>query len=59
MISSNGSNGEDNTTMGHDTGGGSSNVLFHMEGSHEASPEKKVPFCSAFEVLYLLTYDLF
>lgn len=59
MISSNGSNGEDTLRDDHSTaaataggggGGGdlqnvssSSNVLFHIEGSHEASPDQKSP----------------
>ena len=49
MISSNGSNGEDTlreyhgaTTSGEDMTSGS-NVLFHIQGSNEASPNQKSP----------------
>ena len=50
MISSNGSNEEDTareyhgaTASGEDVASSSSNIVFHIQGSNEASPDQKSP----------------
>ena len=63
MISSNGSNGEDTTrdyhgatASGEDIAAGN-NVLFHIQGSNEASPDQKSPGDDT-KVIILFTVEL-